>query len=230
MVELNVVEARVLGALIEKEINTPEYYPLSLNAAVNACNQKSSREPVMELSEADVRTALFELDQLGLVRTIAESRATKFEHRVRDVLNLRRDEVAVMCLLLLRGAQTSAELRARTERMYAFDDNAAVLTVLERLAGREVSGQAEPLTQLMARQAGAREARWVHLLSGPVDAGVVAGAETHVSEARHGAPDSLVARVAALEEVVRGLEERLRVLEGGGGVSGESSVGGASSE
>ena len=172
MVELNVVEARVLGALIEKEINTPEYYPLSLNAAVNACNQKSSREPVMELSEADVRTALFELDQLGLVRTIAESRATKFEHRVRDVLNLRRDEVAVMCLLLLRGAQTSAELRARTERMYAFDDNAAVLSVLERLAARE-----EPLTQLMARQAGAREARWVHLLSGAVDAGVGGGGD-----------------------------------------------------
>jgi uncharacterized protein len=213
MVELNVVEARVLGALIEKEINTPEYYPLSLNAAVNACNQKSSREPVMELSEADVRTALFELDQLGLVRTIAESRATKFEHRVRDVLNLRRDEVAVMCLLLLRGAQTSAELRARTERMYAFDDNAAVLTVLERLAGREVSGQAEPLTQLMARQAGAREARWVHLLCGAVDAGVVAGAETHVSEARQGVPDSLAGRVAALEELVRGLEERLGALE-----------------
>jgi uncharacterized protein YceH (UPF0502 family) len=211
MVELNVVEARVLGALIEKEINTPEYYPLSLNATVNACNQKSSREPVMELSEADVRTALFELDQMGLVRTIAESRATKFEHRVRDVLNLRRDEVAVMCLLLLRGAQTSAELRARTERMYSFDDNAAVMTVLERLAGRE-----EPLTQLMARQAGAREARWVHLLSGAVDAGVVGGADTHVSEARHGAPD-LVARLAALEEVVRGLEERLGALERGGG-------------
>jgi uncharacterized protein len=213
MVELNEVEARVLGVLIEKEINTPEYYPLSLNAAVNACNQKSSREPVMELSEADVRTALFELDQLGLVRTIAESRATKFEHRVRDVLNLRRDEVAVMCLLLLRGAQTSAELRARTERMYAFDDNAAVLSVLERLAGREVSGQAEPLTQLMARQAGAREARWVHLLCGPVDAGVVGGAESRVSEARHGAPDSLVGRLEALEEVVRVLEERLRAVE-----------------
>jgi uncharacterized protein YceH (UPF0502 family) len=221
MVELNGVEARVLGALIEKEINTPEYYPLSLNATVNACNQKSSREPVMELSEADVRTALFELDQLGLVRTIAESRATKFEHRVRDVLNLRRDEVAVICLLLLRGAQTSAELRARTERMYAFDDNAAVMAVLERLAGRE-----EPLTQLMQRQAGAREARWVHLLSGAVsDAGAVGGAETHVSEARHGAPDALVQRVAALEEVVRALEERLGVLErmlGGETPGGES--------
>jgi uncharacterized protein len=208
MVELNVVEARVVGVLIEKEINTPEYYPLSLNALVNACNQKSSREPVMELSEADVRTALFELDQLGLVRTIAESRATKFEHRVRDVLNLRRDEVAVMCLLLLRGAQTSAELRARTERMYAFDDNAAVLTVLERLAARE-----EPLTQLMARQPGSREARWVHLLCGPVAAGSMGGAETHVRESGHGAPDGLAQRVAALEDVVRGLEERLAALE-----------------
>ena len=208
MVELNVVEARVLGALIEKEINTPEYYPLSLNALVNACNQKSSREPVMELSEADVRTALFELDQLGLVRTIAESRATKFEHRVRDVLNLRRDEVAVMCLLLLRGAQTSAELRARTERMYSFDDNAAVMTVLERLAGRE-----EPLTQLMARQAGAREARWVHLLSGPVDAGVVAEVRGTADVGGGG----LAGRVAALEELVRGLEERMGMLERGGG-------------
>jgi hypothetical protein len=182
----------------------------------------------MELSEADVRTALFELDQLGLVRTIAESRATKFEHRVRDVLNLRRDEVAVMCLLLLRGAQTSAELRARTERMYAFDDNAAVMSVLERLAGRE-----EPLTQLMARLPGAREARWVHLLSGAVDAGVGAGAETHVSEARpfdglragYGAPDALAGRVAALEEVVRVLEERLGMLERGlvGESTGEDS-------
>jgi hypothetical protein len=211
MVQLNGVEARVLGALIEKEINTPEYYPLSLNAAVNACNQKSSREPVMELTEAEVRTALFELDQMGLVRTIAESRATKFEHRVRDVLgqpSLRRDEVAVVCLLLLRGPQTSAELRARTERMYSFDDNAAVMATLERLAARE-----EPLTQLLQRQAGAREARWVHLLCGPVDAGLLPGAETHVSEARHGAPDSLAQRVAALEEMVRALDERLSVVE-----------------
>jgi uncharacterized protein YceH (UPF0502 family) len=214
MVQLNVVEARVLGALIEKEINTPEYYPLSLNAAVNACNQKSSREPVMELSEADVRTALFELDQLGLVRTIAESRATKFEHRVREALgqpSLRRDEVAVMCMLLLRGAQTSAELRARTERMYAFDDNAAVMSVLERLAARE-----EPLTQLMQRQPGAREARWVHLLCGPVTD------VAQVSEAAVvGGGTSLAQRVATLEEVVRALEERLGALERGSGLDRE---------
>ncbi len=221
MVELNVVEARVVGVLIEKEINTPEYYPLSLNAAVNACNQKSSREPVMELSEAEVRTALFELDQMGLVRTIAESRATKFEHRVRDVLNLRRDEVAVMCLLLLRGPQTSAELRARTERMYAFDDNAAVLSVLERLATREVSGQAEPLTQLMARQPGSREARWVHLLCGPVSEVAVAGSGnprlksetwgTREVEGEGGV--GLAQRVEALEEMVFTLEQRLFALE-----------------
>jgi uncharacterized protein YceH (UPF0502 family) len=197
--------------LIEKEITTPEYYPLSLNATLNACNQKSSRQPVMELAESDVRTALFELDQMGLVRTIAESRATKFEHRVRDVLNFRRDEVAVVCLLLLRGPQTSAELRARTERMYAFDDNAAVITTLERLAGRD-----EPMVQLMQRQPGAREARWVHLLSGPVTE--VAAARSHVSEARHGAPaaaasSEMVERMAELEELVRSLEERVARLE-----------------
>jgi hypothetical protein len=185
----------------------------------------------MELTEAEVRTALFELDQMGLVKTIAESRATKFEHRVRDVLNLRRDEVAVTCLLLLRGAQTSAELRARTERMYAFDDNAAVLSVLERLAGRE-----EPLTQLMQRQPGAREARWVHLLCGPVSEAAVRGdsgnprlkSETcHPSERRQlaGGPTrgtredeadggvGLTQRVEALEEMVFTLEQRLFALE-----------------
>jgi uncharacterized protein YceH (UPF0502 family) len=208
MVQLNVVEARVVGALMEKEITTPEYYPLSLNATMNACNQKSSREPVMELGEADVRTALFELEQTGLVRTDASARVSKFEHRMRDVLNLRRDEVAVVCLLLLRGPQTPAELRARAERMYSFDDNAAVTATLERLAARE-----EPLTVLMARQPGSREARWAHLLSGVVEAGVV---ETRVRESGPGAPGvvpELVARVEALEEIVRVLEERLKVLE-----------------
>ena len=211
MVELNAVEARVLGVLIEKEINTPEYYPLSLNATVNACNQKSSREPVMELSEAEVRTALFELDQLGLVRTISESPATKFEHRVRDVLNLRRDEVAVMCLLLLRGPQTSSELRARTERMYAFDDNAAVMATLERMAGR-----AEPLVQLMQRQPGAREARWVHLLSGAVSEAAVAAAgssQRNRGEREEVGGVNLTQRVEALEEMVLALEQRLFALE-----------------
>ncbi len=220
MVRLSAVEARVLGVLIEKEINTPEYYPLSLNATVNACNQKSSREPVMELAEADVRSALFELEQMGLVRTLAETRATKFEHRVRDVLNLRRDEVAVLCLLLLRGPQTAAELRARSERMYAFDDTAAVQSVLERMAAQTESGQdarpdarpaphREPLTQLLERQPGAREARWMHLLCGPVDE----GAAKLPAAAGDGPVEGLAQRVTALEELAQAAQERVQALE-----------------
>ncbi len=221
MVQLNAVEARVLGVLIEKEINTPEYYPLSLNATVNACNQKSSREPVMELTEAEVRSALFELDQMGLVRTLAETRATKFEHRVRDVLNLRRDEVAVLCLLLLRGPQTPAELRARAERMYAFDDTAALLCVLERMAAQPEPGEEpqatrhpQPLTQLLERQPGAREARWAHLLCGPVSEAV---AKVPVAQAPAAAGDGpaegLAERVTALEERLHAAEERLQATE-----------------
>jgi uncharacterized protein YceH (UPF0502 family) len=208
MLQLSATEARVLGCLIEKEITTREYYPLSLNAAVNACNQKSSREPVMELTEADVRTALFDLEGLGLVRTNAESRTTKFEHRVRDVLNLRRDEVAVLCLLLLRGPQTPPELRTRSERLYTFDGNSAVVSTLERLAARD-----EPMTALLARQPGAREARWMHLLSGPVEsvAGLAAAAP---GLAPQPPAVELAGRVEALEETVRGLEDRLQRLEG----------------
>ena len=153
---------------MKRKITTPEYYPLSLNALVNACNQKSSRDPVMQLSEAEVRTALFELEPLSLVRVLADARVSKFEHRAYDVLKLRRDEIAVLGLLLLRGPQTSAELRARAERLYTFDDNAAALTTLERLAARE-----EPLTVMLSRQPGSREARWAHLLGGPVEAGLV---------------------------------------------------------
>jgi uncharacterized protein YceH (UPF0502 family) len=216
MVQLNEVEARVLGALVEKEITTPEYYPLSLNALVNACNQKSNREPVMQLSEADVRTALFALDQLALVRTLAEGRVSKFEHRFRDGLGtpLRRDEVAVLCLLLLRGPQTSAELRSRSERLHTFEDNTAALATLDRLAQR-----AEPLVVLLARQPGAREARWMHLLCGPVSEAVAASTVGRAESA--GAPrgaaaavnEELVQRVEALEEMVFSLEQRLFALE-----------------
>jgi len=201
MVELNAVEARVLGALMEKEITTPEYYPLSLNALVNACNQKSSREPVMELGEADVRTALFDLEKLALVRTLAESRVSKFEHRVRDGLNLRRDEVAVVCLLLLRGPQSAAELRARSERMYSFDNNAAVSATLERLAARP-----EALTRAMAR------GRWGHLLSGAVEEAKFQGVAISVRSAVAG--EDVAERLEALEERVRVLEEKLAALEG----------------
>ena len=228
MILLSAVEARVVGVLMEKESTTPEYYPLSLNATVNACNQKSSREPVMELGEGDVRTALFELEQVGLTRTIADSRVSKFEHRMREGIGgvaLRRDEVAVICLLLLRGPQTAAERRARTERMYSFDDNAAVVATLERLAARE-----EPVA-VLAKFAGAREARWMHLLSGAVDAGMIAAsspaglsatAANYVASGRDdravagGAsprPSELLLRVEELEETVKGLDDLVRLLE-----------------
>jgi uncharacterized protein YceH (UPF0502 family) len=220
MVELNAVEARVLGSLMEKEVTTPENYPLSLNALVNACNQKSSREPVMELREADVRTALFDMEQRGLVRTLADSRVPKFENRVRDGLNLRRDEFAVVCLLLLRGPQTTAELRARAERMFEFEDNAAVTTTLERLAARVEPLQ--PLTVFLQRQPGAREARWMHLLSGALSGADVTGMKTQVSEAEPRASRSsptseamadLLQRLELLEQAALSYQERLRVLE-----------------
>ena len=207
MPTLNANEVRVLGALIEKGITTPEYYPLSLNALVNACNQKSSRDPVMELSEAGVRTALFELEQLGLVRVLSDARVSKFEHLAYGKLSLGRPETAVLGLLLLRGPQTPAELRARAERMYTFDDIAAVTAVLDRLAARE-----EPLVAQLARQPGARESRWAHLLGGPVE-GV--GQAVTVHEKSIAADPGLGERVAALEETVRALEERLKMLEAG---------------
>jgi uncharacterized protein len=205
MLTLNAAEVRVLGALIEKGITTPEYYPLSLNALVNACNQKSSRDPVMELSEADVRTALLEMEQLGLVRVLSDARVSKFEHLAYGKLSLGRPETAVLGLLLLRGPQTPAELRARAERMYTFDDTGAVTAVLDRLAARE-----EPLVVQLARQPGARESRWMHLLAGSVES-AVAGSERASDSA---VPDiALQDRLAALEELVKALEERVQALE-----------------
>lgn len=201
---LNAVEVRVLGSLIEKGITTPEYYPLSLNALVNACNQKSSRDPVMELSEADVRTALFDLEQMGLVRVLSDARVSKFEQLTYGKLSLGRPEIAVLGLLLLRGPQTPAELRARAERMYTFDDTAAVTAVLDRLAARE-----EPLVVQLARQPGARESRWMHLLAGNVE-GVAAGGEKVAATATD---NGLQDRVAELERLVKELENRVQALE-----------------
>ena len=118
---LDPIQIRILGALIEKEIVTPETYPLSLNALLAACNQRSSREPVMDLAEDEVRQALHTLEDIGWTAVVRDSRVPKYEHLVRTVLNLRRDETAVLCLLFLRGPQTPGELRARADRLYSFD-------------------------------------------------------------------------------------------------------------
>jgi uncharacterized protein YceH (UPF0502 family) len=164
---LNEAECRVLGSLIEKEITTPEYYPLSLNALVNACNQKSNRDPVMNLDEAAVRQALRSLDEQSLVRSVSasDSRVTKYEHRLQEAWNFYRHEIAILCVLLLRGPQTPGELRTRAERMHPFDDLSAVQSSLQHLMKRE-----PPLVKVLPRQPGTKEARYAHLLSGDREA------------------------------------------------------------
>jgi hypothetical protein len=168
---LDPIQLRVLGSLIEKEITTPENYPLSLNALVNACNQRSSRDPVLDLTEEEVRQALHSLENLALVTPVRDARVPKYEHRIRTVLNLRRDETAILCLLLLRGPQTPGELRSRADRLYTFDDLTTVQSTLERLANRpaadEATSETGPLTTILPRQPGSREARYTHLLGDP---------------------------------------------------------------
>ncbi len=195
---LNPVEARVLGALLEKEITTPEYYPLSLNALVNACNQKSNRDPVVNFEQAEVEQALQLLRAKGLLITStgAGSRVPKFGHRIAEKLNLGRRELAVLCELMLRGPQTLGELRTRAERMHPFDDLAEVLSVIER--------QPELITKL-PRRPGEKEARYAHLLSGPPAA--VEEAEPEAST--HGRGD----RMGALEAEVAQLRSELEDLK-----------------
>jgi uncharacterized protein YceH (UPF0502 family) len=160
---LNEVKARVLGALLEKEITTPDYYPLSLNSLVNACNQKSNRDPVMNLDEESVRDALRTLHDNSLARSVsaADSRVTKYEHRLQEAFNFDRREAALFCELLLRGPQTPGELRTRAERMHEFDDLNEVQSALQRLMIRE-----PPVVKVLARQPGTKESRYMHLLSG----------------------------------------------------------------
>ena len=152
---------RVLGSLMEKESTTPEYYPLSLNALVNACNQRSNRDPILNLDEDSVRAALHELATARLAQEARNSgRATKFEHTLQEALNLTRAEAAVLCTLLLRGAQTPGELRSRCERSFAFAEVADVLAVLQRLMMHEPT-----LVRVLPRQPGAREVRYMHLFA-----------------------------------------------------------------
>ena len=163
---LNEVEIRVLGALIEKDITTPDYYPLSLNALVNACNQKNNREPVTAYDEETVRQALHGLQEKRLAGPAsgADSRVTKYEHRSQEVFNFDRREIAVLCVLLLRGAQTPGELRGRTERMFHFETLDDVQSTLQRLMQREPA-----LVKMLPRQPGTKESSFMHLLGGDVE-------------------------------------------------------------
>ncbi len=166
MPNLTPIEARVLGSLVEKDITTPDYYPLSPNALINACNQKSNRDPVMDLDENAVRDALESIKEKRLAgpTSSADSRVTKYEHRLQEVFNLDRRETAVLCVLLLRGPQTPGELRGRTERMYQFQELADVQSTLQRMIEREPA-----LVKMLPRQPGTKESRYTHLLSGEVE-------------------------------------------------------------
>src|SRR6266404_3741337 len=199
---LTETEVRVLGSLIEKDITTPEYYPLSLNALVNACNQKSNRDPVMQLHEDAVRDALGGLQDRRLAGPAggADSRVPKYEHRLQEVFNFTRPEIAVLCVLLLRGPQTPGELRGRTERMHRFEALDDVQSALQKLMQRDPA-----LVKVLPRQPGTKEARWIHLMAGDVavpESLRVAGAMADHSSAGG-------ERVARLEEEVAALRREL---------------------
>ena len=200
---LDPVEVRVLGALLEKSITTPEYYPLSLNALVNACNQKSNRDPVMLLDEETVRNTGSALGHKGMVAFLRDARSTKYQHRLAEVLNLGRREEAVLCELLIRGPQTPGELRSRTERLHAMEDITEVQSTLQRMMERT-----PPLVAPLPRQPGTKEIRWAHLLSG----------EPTLQEPSLEAPrqipniHALSERVSSMEQQIGDLKTQVAVL------------------
>jgi hypothetical protein len=199
---LTEIEVRVLGSLIEKDITTPEYYPLSLNALVNACNQKTNRDPVMQLDEDAVLDALEGLQQQRMAGPArgADSRVTKYEQRLQELFNFTRPEIAVLCVLLLRGPQTPGELRGRAERMHRFEALDDVQSALQKLMQRE-----PPLAKVLPRQPGTKESRYAHLFAGDV---VEAEAPVHASAGveRNSADEE---RIARLEEEVAELRREV---------------------
>ena len=206
--QLDAAEARVLGALMEKEIATPEYYPLSLNALVNACNQKSNREPVVSYDDDTVEQALESLRAKGLAVRITgrDSRVPKHAQRFTETLNLGRREAAVICLLLLRGPQTVGELRTRSERLYTFDDLEAVESTLNRLA--EMG-----FTKRLPRQPGFKEPRHAHLLSGDIEVSEEAAAPVAAADAGPSLRDRVAKLEEELEELKRSFEDFRRNFE-----------------
>ena len=201
--QLSAQEARVLGCLIEKEMTTPEYYPLSLNALTNACNQKSNRDPVMHLDETDVVRCLDALRFRGLAMQAASDggRVPKYKHNLAQKLYLEPEEQAILCELLLRGPQTVGELRSRSERMHAFSNLEAVEEVLHLLATRK-----EPLLTKLPRQPGRKENRFAHLLCGAPD--------IEEPSANEPAPETARRHVDAQEARILALEEEVATLRG----------------
>jgi uncharacterized protein YceH (UPF0502 family) len=200
------IEIRVLGSLIEKDITTPDYYPLSLNALVNACNQKNNRDPVMTLDGDSVSDALATLQEKRLAGPAsgADSRVTKYEHRLQEVFNFDRREIAILCVLLLRGPQTPGELRSRTERMYRFEALDDIVSTLDRLSQRQ-----PPLAAVLPRQPGTKESRYMQLFSGDN----VARAPSPADSARTSSRSSDDDRLDHLENEVLELKRELANMQ-----------------
>jgi uncharacterized protein len=217
---LTEIETRVLGSLIEKDITTPDYYPLSLNALVNACNQKNNRDPVMTLDEGTVRQALGTLQEKRMAGPAsgADSRVTKFEHRLQEVFNFDRREIAIVCVLLLRGPQTPGELRSRTDRMYHFEALDDIVSTLDRLAQRE-----PPLARVLPRQPGTKESRYTHLFSGELQrsestenahmAGACSERQSKGLSPANAGANSVSDRVGTLEEELSRLRQELSEVQ-----------------
>jgi uncharacterized protein YceH (UPF0502 family) len=213
---LSPAQARVLGALVEKEITTPDYYPLSLNALINACNQLTNREPVTHLDEEEVRLALRRLEDQGLAgrARAADGRVTKYDHWLGEAFNFTRGETALLSVLLLRGPQTPGELRNRTERLHRFEEISHVLSGLDKLAQRE-----PPLVAVLPRQPGTKEARYAHLLSGPLEGAIVPApssarqtAAPSPARSESGDDPAREDRIAQLEATVFELQQKIDAL------------------
>jgi uncharacterized protein YceH (UPF0502 family) len=203
---LNDADVRVLGSLIEKELTTPEHYPLSLNALTNACNQSSNRDPVVQYDDATVKAAVDRLRKYSLVRSIqrSDARVIKYMHLMGDAMSLERPELAAMCVLMLRGPQTVGEIRTRGNRLFEFQSLEEVETTLNVLVTRTPS----PLATRLARQPGQKEARYAHLLSGEVTVETAPAAPVPVRAAISAEPD----RLGALERTVDELRSEVADL------------------
>lgn len=205
MNELTPIQVRVLGCLMEKKETTPEQYPLTLNALRNACNQKTSRSPVVSYSEGEVGHTLRELEALGLVREEWGARAPKYEHRVNKALSLHSQGIALLCALMLRGPQTPGELKTNTHRLFDFADLDDLEYALQQLIKHDPS-----LVVALPRQPGQKEGRFAHLLSGEPDLSAIAAPARSVAASSSG----LEARVAELETQLEDLQKRLEAIEG----------------
>lgn len=207
---LTPIEARVLGTLMEKARTVPDSYPLTLNSLLIGCNQKTTRDPLMDLSEAQVATALDELKSNSLVRESSGGRTTRYEHNFQRGVGVFEQAAVLLGLLMLRGPQTAGELRLNSERWYKFADISSVEGFLEELQDRSPE-KGGPLVVKLARAPGAREQRWAHLLCGPVDA-TQTGAPGSARTTEGANPTQTLARIDQLEAQVTQLQETVRYL------------------